>query len=136
MATKRKFRKILTFLGGGDLLVEWGGELPRGVLLYGEAGAGKTHLARALAGEADVPFYAPPMSLIFDMYVGNSERNVRNLFRRPRNTAARSSSSTNWTSSLPNAANPARPTSRGRHDSPHACSKRWTTSPSATPTSS
>jgi AAA+ superfamily predicted ATPase len=80
-AIKREFRKILTYLRGGQILAEWGGELPRGVLLHGESGVGKTHLARALAGEADCPFFAPPMSMILDMYVGNSEKNLRNLFQ-------------------------------------------------------
>jgi tetratricopeptide (TPR) repeat protein len=80
-AIKREFGKILTYMRGGQILVEWGGELPRGVLLYGESGVGKTHLARSLAGEANCPFYAPPMSVILDMYVGNSEKNLRNLFQ-------------------------------------------------------
>ena len=80
-AIKRELRKILTFLRGDPLILEWGGELPRGVLLHRAPGVGKTHLARALAGEANCPFYAPPISMLLDMYVGNSEKNLRNLFQ-------------------------------------------------------
>ncbi len=77
---KRRLRTIVAYLRGSPVLAEWGAELPRGVLLCGRPGVGKTHLARCLAGEAQCPFYAPPTSVFEDMWAGNTQKNLRRLW--------------------------------------------------------
>lgn len=79
---KRRLRCIAAYLKGDPVLVEWGAELPRGVLLCGRPGVGKTHLARCLAGEAQCPFYAPPTSVFEDMWAGNMQKNLRKLWEQ------------------------------------------------------
>lgn len=79
---KRRLRTIAAYLKGDPVLSEWGAELPRGVLLCGRPGVGKTHLARCLAGEAQCPFYAPPTSVFEDMWAGNMQKNLRKLWEQ------------------------------------------------------
>lgn len=79
---KRRLRTIAAYLKGNPVLAEWGAELPRGVLLCGRPGVGKTHLARCLAGEANCPFYAPPTSVFEDMWAGNMQKNLRKLWEQ------------------------------------------------------
>jgi len=79
---KRRLRTIAAYLKGDPILEEWGAELPRGVLLCGRPGIGKTHLARCLAGEAQCPFYAPPTSVFEDMWAGNMQKNLRRLWEQ------------------------------------------------------
>ena len=79
---KRRLRTIAAYLKGDAILEEWGAELPRGVLLCGRPGVGKTHLARCLAGEAKCPFYAPPTSVFEDMWAGNMQKNLRRLWQQ------------------------------------------------------
>lgn len=79
---KRILQKILLYLKGDPALKDWGAELPRGVLLHGTPGVGKTHLARCLAGEANVPFYAPPSSLFSNVWAGSEEKSLRRLFEQ------------------------------------------------------
>jgi SpoVK/Ycf46/Vps4 family AAA+-type ATPase len=79
---KRRLRTIAAYLQGDEILDEWGAELPRGVLLCGRPGVGKTHLARCLAGEAKCPFYAPPTSVFEDMWAGNMQKNLRRLWQQ------------------------------------------------------
>jgi tetratricopeptide (TPR) repeat protein len=79
---KRILQKILLYLKGDPALRDWGAELPRGVLMHGAPGVGKTHLARCLAGEANVPFYAPPSSLFANVWSGSQEKSLRRLFEQ------------------------------------------------------
>ncbi|MFH1924060.1 MAG: AAA family ATPase [Planctomycetota bacterium] len=79
---KRRMRSIVAYLRGDEILTEWGAELPRGVLLCGRPGVGKTHLARCLAGEAQCPFYTPPTSVFEDMWAGNMQKNLRQLWQQ------------------------------------------------------
>ena len=64
-----------------------GAKIPKGVLLYGPPGTGKTLLARAVAGEADVPFYSIAGSDFVEMFVGVGASRVRDLFEQAKNNA-------------------------------------------------
>lgn len=64
-----------------------GQRIPRGVLLYGPPGTGKTMLAKALANEAGVPFFQETATNLFNMYVGETEKNIRELFAKARRYA-------------------------------------------------
>jgi SpoVK/Ycf46/Vps4 family AAA+-type ATPase len=77
---KRRLHQVLAYLKGDPAMLEWGAEIPRGILLVGPPGVGKTHLAMCLAGEAKCPFYDPPMSIFEDKWAGNEQKSLRRLF--------------------------------------------------------
>jgi len=76
--------ELRDYLECPDKYVRYGARMPRGVLLYGPPGTGKTLLARALAGEAGVPFFALSGSDFVEKYVGVGASRVRALFRKAR----------------------------------------------------
>lgn len=77
-------RSLVDVLKNPEKYARYGARAPRGVLLYGPPGTGKTLLARALAGEAGVPFYSVSGSDFVQMYVGVGASRVRELFRKAR----------------------------------------------------
>jgi cell division protease FtsH len=77
---KTELREIIEFLKNPERFNALGGEMPRGVLLVGPPGTGKTLLARAVAGEAKVPFYSITGSDFMEMFVGVGASRVRNMF--------------------------------------------------------
>ncbi len=77
---KDEVAEIVDFLRNPDKFTEAGARIPTGVLLYGEPGTGKTLLARAIAGEAQVPFFSISGSNFVEMYVGIGASRVRDLF--------------------------------------------------------
>lgn len=85
--TKRELRQMQIMLEKPDLARELGVEPPTGILLKGAPGTGKTTIARVLANEAKCKFYAITPADINQMYVGESEKRVRELFERARANA-------------------------------------------------
>ena len=77
-------RELRDYLTAPEKYVRFGARMPRGVLLYGPPGTGKTLLARALAGEAGVPFFALSGSDFVEKYVGVGASRVRELFKKAR----------------------------------------------------
>jgi cell division protease FtsH len=77
---KTELREIIAFLKHPDRFQRLGGEIPTGVLLVGPPGTGKTLLARAVAGEAEVPFFSITGSNFMEMFVGVGASRVRGLF--------------------------------------------------------
>ncbi len=77
---KEEVQEIIEFLKNPKKFQKLGGRIPRGVLLIGEPGCGKTLLAKAIAGEADVPFYSISGSDFVEMFVGVGASRVRDLF--------------------------------------------------------
>lgn len=75
---------LVDFLKNPNKYKEAGAKLPKGVILYGPPGTGKTLLAKALAGEANVPFYSVSGSDFIEMYVGMGAKRVRELFAEAR----------------------------------------------------
>jgi cell division protease FtsH len=82
--SKRELLEIVEFLREPERFRALGGQIPRGVLLVGPPGTGKTLLARAVAGEASVPFYSITGSDFMEMLVGVGASRVRNLFKDAR----------------------------------------------------
>jgi len=80
-------REITEFLKNPDKFTRLGGRIPRGVLLVGPPGTGKTLLAKAIAGEADVPFISISGSDFVEMFVGVGASRVRDLFEQARKEA-------------------------------------------------
>jgi cell division protease FtsH len=79
---KEEVQEIVEYLRDPQKFVSIGAQIPRGVLLVGAPGTGKTLLARAIAGEADVPFFSISGSDFVEMFVGVGAARVRDLFRR------------------------------------------------------
>jgi cell division protease FtsH len=79
-----ELRDTLDFLKAPERFRELGAVLPSGLMLYGPPGTGKTLLAKALAGEAGLPFYAMSGSSFVEMYVGVGPKRVRELFAKAR----------------------------------------------------
>jgi cell division protease FtsH len=79
---KEEVREIIEFLKNPEKFRRLGGRIPRGVLLVGAPGTGKTLLAKAIAGEADVPFFSISGSDFVEMFVGIGASRVRDLFRQ------------------------------------------------------
>lgn len=79
---KKEFFEIIDFLKNPKKYIALGAELPRGILLIGPPGNGKTLLARATAGEAEVPFYSISGSEFIEMLVGVGASRVRDMFKK------------------------------------------------------
>lgn len=79
---KESVRDIVDFLKNPEKYTAYGARMPRGVILYGEPGTGKTLLAKAVAGEANVPFYAMSGSDFVQVYVGVGASRIRQLFKK------------------------------------------------------
>jgi len=86
-AAKRELTEIVEFLRTPDKFTRLGAQVPKGVLLVGPPGTGKTLLAKAVAGEANVPFYSINGSEFIQMFVGVGASRVRDLFRTAKDTA-------------------------------------------------
>jgi cell division protease FtsH len=94
---KEDLEEIVEFLRDAQKFQRLGGRIPRGVLLVGPPGTGKTLLARAIAGEANVPFFTISGSDFVEMFVGVGASRVRDMFEQARRTRPASSSSTRST---------------------------------------
>jgi cell division protease FtsH len=77
---KEEVEEIVDFLKNPEKYLKMGAKIPKGVLLVGPAGCGKTLLARAVAGESNVPFFSVAGSSFVEMFVGVGSGRVRNLF--------------------------------------------------------
>src|SRR5436309_3173506 len=77
---KEELREIIDFLKDPQKFQKLGGKIPKGVLLVGPPGTGKTLLAKAIAGEANVPFFSISGSDFVEMFVGVGASRVRDLF--------------------------------------------------------
>ncbi|MFH1890840.1 MAG: ATP-dependent zinc metalloprotease FtsH [Candidatus Kuenenbacteria bacterium] len=84
---KNELEEIVEFLKYPKKFIELGAKIPRGVLLIGPPGCGKTLLARAVAGEAGVPFYHVSGSEFVEMFVGVGASRVRSLFNKAKKNA-------------------------------------------------
>lgn len=84
---KQELQEIVEFLRNPEKFSALGGKLPKGVLLVGPPGTGKTLLARAVAGEADVPFFHAAGPEFDEILVGQGARRVRDLFSRAKSKA-------------------------------------------------
>jgi len=84
---KEELKEVVEFLRNPKKFSEIGARTPRGVLLLGSPGTGKTLLARAVAGEAKVPFFSISGSEFVEMFVGVGASRVRDLFRRAKKSA-------------------------------------------------
>ena len=84
---KQEIEEIVAFLRNPEKYTELGGKIPKGALLVGPPGTGKTLLAKAVAGEANVPFFSLSGSDFVEMFVGVGASRVRDLFRQAKEKA-------------------------------------------------
>ena len=84
---KEELQEIVEFLKNPKKFTDMGARIPKGVLLVGQPGTGKTLLAKAVAGEAGVPFYSISGSDFVEMFVGVGASRVRDLFEQAKKTA-------------------------------------------------
>ncbi len=84
---KEEVKEIVDFLKNPERYLELGAKIPKGVLLVGPPGTGKTLLAKAVAGEASVPFFAVSGSSFIEMFVGVGAARVRDLFNQAKKEA-------------------------------------------------
>ena len=84
---KQEIREIVDFLKNPKKYTELGGKIPKGALLVGPPGTGKTLLAKAVAGEAEVPFFSMAGSDFVEMFVGVGASRVRDLFQQAKEKA-------------------------------------------------
>src|SRR5450432_2764862 len=84
---KEELQEIIEFLKDPQKFQKLGGRIPKGVLLVGPPGTGKTLLARAIAGEADVPFFSISGSDFVEMFVGVGASRVRDMFEQGKKSA-------------------------------------------------
>ncbi|WP_392486690.1 ATP-dependent metallopeptidase FtsH/Yme1/Tma family protein [Haloimpatiens sp. FM7315] len=80
--SKESLKDVVDFLKNPEKYQKYGARIPKGVILYGEPGTGKTLLAKAIAGEAGVPFFAVSGSDFVQVYVGVGAGRIRNLFKK------------------------------------------------------
>lgn len=78
---KKELEEVVDFLKNPERYTRIGAKIPKGALLVGPPGTGKTLLARAVAGEAGVPFFHVSASEFVEVYVGLGAKKVRNLFK-------------------------------------------------------
>ncbi|NLB42386.1 MAG: ATP-dependent zinc metalloprotease FtsH, partial [Clostridiales bacterium] len=81
---KESVQEIVDFIKNPEKYAQYGARLPRGVIFYGSPGTGKTLMAKAVAGESEVPFIAVSGSDFVQMYVGVGASRIRDLFKRAR----------------------------------------------------
>ncbi|MBQ9285685.1 MAG: ATP-dependent zinc metalloprotease FtsH [Bacteroidaceae bacterium] len=86
-SAKQEVQEIVEFLKNPNKFTDLGGKIPKGALLVGPPGTGKTLLAKAVAGEADVPFFSMSGSDFVEMFVGVGASRVRDLFRQAKEKA-------------------------------------------------
>lgn len=79
---KESLKEMVDFINRPEIYKEFGARMPRGILLYGPPGTGKTLLAKALAGEADVPFFSVAGSDFVQVYAGLGASRIRDLFKK------------------------------------------------------
>ncbi|MCI8632979.1 MAG: ATP-dependent zinc metalloprotease FtsH [Lachnospiraceae bacterium] len=84
---KEEMKEVVDFLRSPQRFVELGARIPKGVLLVGPPGTGKTYLAKAVAGEAGVPFFSISGSDFVEMFVGVGASRVRDLFEKAKKSA-------------------------------------------------
>jgi len=84
---KDEVQEIIEFLKNPKKFARLGGRIPRGVLLIGDPGCGKTLLAKAISGEADVPFFSISGSDFVEMFVGVGASRVRDLFKQAKDSS-------------------------------------------------
>ncbi len=84
---KEELQEVVSFLKSPEKFTAIGARIPKGVLLIGQPGTGKTLLAKAIAGEAGVPFFSISGSEFVEMFVGVGASRVRDLFRKAKENA-------------------------------------------------
>ena len=129
---KDEVMEIVDFMRDPGKYTRLGAQIPHGVLLAGQPGTGKTLLARAVAGEAQVPFFSTSASEFVEMIVGVGASRVRDLFDQAK-PPPRSSSSTSWTPSAGPAAQTRQAAMTSRSTPSTTSSPRWTGSPATRP---